>query len=406
LTSVACILLAALAQESPAVQKTLEQGRADRGGWELVWRYDEASGVRSAFRAEAERGRLFPFTWREHHDTRGHRIEFYDGEGLPARVVALHDDERGCASENGLAWIVRSPDSADSRSERIRYFREGASTAVWDVLVTGDLVLVSPDGEAVVLATAFEGRDPYFRALDTDRGRLRILGGEAGEVRGELPILPMFSRATGDGSKLAFLHDGELFLVGTNGRLVWKRDVPVDRLVPRSGLSPLATGGDLIAVYGTGVSPRATSRASPLHPDRAEFLVVFDLGGNVVWDLEKEERDTLRFNPSCALSPDGSVLATLLETEKEVFVAVYDAYTGEKKFDARTRRCSGTRTLTVAPGGETIALVFGDLRSTIAAWDSDGRLVFEGQTPYRCQSGTIHEGRLVAAEHWVLRLVE
>ena len=139
---------------------------------------------------------------------------------------------------------------------------------------------------------------------------------------------------------------------------------------------------------------------------RVEARALISPRGNVVWDVQGVDRGALRFNPSCALSPDGSVLATLYETDKEECIVVYDAFTGEKRFDARTRRRSGSRTLSVAPGGEAIALVFGDLRSTVLAWSGDGTLVFEGQVPFRSQSAAIHDGRFVAAEHWVIRLVE
>ncbi len=389
---------------SAEARAAMEGGSGDLGKWELVWRYDEANGERSEFASMRAKGYSFPIAWREYRDTRGHRLQFYDDRGEPGRVVALGPDERAIASENGEAWVTLAPDSSDTQASRIRYFRGSASSPVWEVFATGDPLLFAPYGDALVLGTRIESRDQFSRIIDARGGRLQVLGGEAGEVRGELPILPPFARAAGDGRKLALLHDKELFLLDVNGKLEWKRDVRVDHLLPRGGLTHLATGGDLVVVCGTGDEPNPRRLAGALRPDRVEYLVVFDLAGRVVWELNPPDSDELRFHYSCALSPDGSTLATLQDAERQGIVAIYDARTGEPIAEHRVRRQPASRSLSVAIGGELVALVSGDLRTGVTAWDREGKPVFAGMLPFRCQIARVHEGGLLVAEHWIVRL--
>jgi hypothetical protein len=398
------LLFCAWSTPSGRVLAAIEGGSGDIGEWELVWRYDEANGERNEFASMHAKGYSFPIAWRVYRDTRGHRLQFYDDRGEPGRVIELGPDDHAIASENGEAWVILAPDSSDTQASRIRYFRGNADRPLWEAFVTGAPLLLTPYGDALVLGTQIESRDRFSRIVDARGGRLQVLGGEAGEVCGELPILPSFARAAGDGRKLAFLHDKELFLLGVNGKMEWKRDVPVDNLRPRGELSHLATGGDLVVVCGTGDEPNPRRLMGTLRPQREECLVVFDLAGKVVWELDTPESDELRFNYSCALSPDGSTLATLRDAERHGIVALYDARTGRAIAEHRVPRQPSSRTLSVAIGGELVALVNGDLRTGVAAWDREGKPIFAGMLPFRCQVAKVHDGGLLVAEHWIVRL--
>jgi WD40 repeat protein len=403
--ALALALALALGAPPAPARAAIESGQGNRGSWELVWRYDEANGERNHFASVRDQGQFFPIVWREFDDTRGHRLQFYDDRGERSSTVLLARGERALAAENGEAWIVVAPDSASTQRKRIRYYRAGDAKPAWEASSGGEPLMLSPDGEALVIGTRMEEHDRFLRVYDSSSGEIRILGSD-GTLRGDLPILPPFSRPAGDGRKLAFLHDGELFLLGTNGRLDWKRDVPVDNLLPRGGLSHLATGGDLVAVCGTGKEANPRGLSGTLHPEREEHLVVYDLAGRVVWQLDQEEDSPeLRFHYSCALSPDGSVLATLQDTERDGIVSIYDAATGEPIAEHRAPRLTGSRTLSVAIGGETTAIVFGDLRTGVTAWNREGKLVFDGMLPFRCHRATVHSGGLLVAEHWIVRLV-
>lgn len=401
-TALVALLLIAAALGSPAPANAApESDKGDRGSWELVWRYDEANGVRNHFAPEFAEGRSFPISWRVLRDTRGQRLQFYDSRGELAKTVALAPGERAIASEDGRAWVVFAADSSDTDSNRIRSFR-GGDVPLWEAFTAGEPLLLSPGGEALVLGARTESRSPRF--FDSSGGQIQILGGETGETRGELPVYPPYVRVAGDGRKLAFLHSGELFLLGTNGHLEWMRELPIDNLVPRGGLTHLAAAGDLVVVCGTGVEPDPKGLSGVLHPEREEHLIVFDLAGREVWRAEPEARSELRFHYSCAISPDGSVLATLQDTERDEVVSIYDARTGVSIAENRTTRMQGARTLSVSLGGEYTALVFGDMRTSVVVWDRQGNLVFEGDLPYRCQTATISPGGLLVGEQWIVRI--
>ncbi len=175
--------------------------------------------------------------------------------------------------------------------------------------------------------------------------------------------------------------------------------------VPRGGLTHLAAAGDLVVVCGTGVESDPKGVSGVLHPEREEHLIVFDLAGREVWSREPEARSELRFHYSCAISPDGSVLATLQDTERDEIISTYDARTGDLIAENRAMRRQGARTLSVSLGGEHTALVFGDMRSAFVVWDREGKLVYEGDLPFRCQVATISEGGLLVAEQWIVRIL-
>ncbi len=149
----------ALAIHGPVPAHAVESGKGDRGSWELVWRYDEANGVRNQFAPQFAEGRQFPIPWRVLRDTRGQRLQFYDGRGELAKTVTLAPAERAIASEDGRAWIVFAPDSSDTESNRIRSFR-GGDEPLWEAFATGEPLLLSPDGEALVLGARMESRSP------------------------------------------------------------------------------------------------------------------------------------------------------------------------------------------------------------------------------------------------------
>jgi hypothetical protein len=232
-----------------------------------------------------------------------------------------------------------------------------------------------------------------------------VIGAESGVTRGELPIYPTFVRSTGDGRGLALLHDRELFVLGMDGRLAWKTDVPLDNMVAREGLSHLATASDLIAVCGTGEEATPRGLFNSIHPSRHENLLVFNTSGRLLWQGDVLETKELRFNFACAISPDGSTIATIRDTDREQTVTIYEARTGEKISEHRVKRRSGARTLSLTPGGELICLAFSDLRTGLTAWNRQGDVVWDGMLSLRSKSASIHPGNLLVAEQWIVRLV-
>ena len=383
----------------------LEKGSADRGRWEVVWRYDETNGVRTEFQPLHKEGTPFPFTWRHWNDTRGNRLQLLDETGAADRRIDLGPGERALASENGSAWIILSPDATARDSQTLHFFRKQTPDRLWDAFTGADPVLFSNDGSFLVLAAHDERYDQWSRRILDGGGRLQVIGGEAGEILGELPIYPIFARMSGDGKRIALLRDDELFVLHANGRIAWKTDVPVNNMVSREGLSHLATASDLIVVSGTGKQAASSAFYNSLHPRRREELLVFDTSGKLLWESDDPAGEELRFNLACAISPDGSTLATLRDTEREQIVTAYEARTGEKLFVQRTRRRTGARTLALSPGGELISLAFGDAPTGLTVWNRNGDLVWEGTLPLRSVRLSLHAGNLLAAEDWVVRLI-
>jgi hypothetical protein len=397
------VFLAALLPTTFGECFALESGNGDRGRWEVVWRYDETYGIRTEFDALREAGSVFPFRWRHWNDTRGNRLQFLDEIGAEADRVDLGPGETALASEDASAWIILSPDPAIRNSHIIHFFRKDSPDPLWDAYMGGDPILLAQDGSVLVLAARSENYDQWARRILDGGGRLQVIGGEAGEILGELPIYPTFARM-GDDRHIVLLQDNELFVLNTNGRIAWKTDVPLDNLVEHEGLSNLATASDLVVVCGTGEQTNASGFFDSLHPPRREALLVFGASGRLLWEGEESPSEELRFTLTCALSSDGSTIATLRDTEREQVVTVYEAQTGDKLFAQRVRRRSGSRTLSLSPRGELICLTFGETRTGVSAWNRKGDVVFDGILPLRSNASTIHAGNLLASAQWMVRL--
>ncbi len=405
--SVAAAVVAAAFVAAPAAPeaKPIEAGTADRGSWELVWRYDEANGVRTALPELGTAAPPCPVRWRVFRDTRGDRLQFFDDLGFPMRSIPLGRRDRALGTDDRSAWIVLTPDSTDVGGRRIRCFRGPGDAPAWQAFAPGEPALYTSDGDLLVLATPVDQYDRFARLVDDGSGRMDFVGGVEGETRGELPIFPTFIRETPDGKHVAILRERELFLVGTDGRIRWKRDVPTDNLISRGGLSHLAVGQDLVAVCGTGDQPDPRGFFESLHPLRQEHVVVFDLAGRTLWRIERDRRDELRFHFSCAASRDGSVLATLHATERDEVVTIYEARSGVVIAEHRARRPSGAEMLSISPRGEMTCLAFGDQSTSVVAWDRRGAPFWEGIIPFRSQIAVAAGAGFLAAEHWVVRLV-
>ena len=398
---IAAVVLSSAFTECPA----LESGVGNPGKWVVVWRYDEANGIRTEFEQLHKEGNSFPFRWRQLNDTRGNRLQFLDEVGAEDRRIELAPGERALASEDGSAWIILSPDVSLRDSHILHFFRQDSSEHLWEAYTGGDPVLLANDGSVLLLAAHEENQDRSSRRIPNGAGRLQLIGGEAGEIRGELPIYPTFARMSSDGQRVVLLQDNELVVLQTNGRIAWKTDVPLDNMIARERLSHLATASDLIVVCGTGEETSSSEFFDTLHPRRREELLVFNMSGKLLWDGGEIGNLELRFSSACAISPDGSTIATLRDTDRDQIVTAYEARTGEKLFEQRVRRSSGTRDLSVSPRGELICLAFGDSRTAISAWNRKGNLVFAGILPLRSTDVTAYAGDLLTSEQWVVRLI-
>lgn len=402
-SAVLCAALFTVFAAQPEAFAALDSGAGDVGTWELLWRYEEGTGVQNQFVA-AKPGAPFPIRWRVWRDTRGHRLEFFDDEGAAVRFVVLGPEERAIGADGIDAWVIFSPAPTEVSQRRLRYFLHDAAVPVWEAFTTGEPVYFTPDGDALVLATRTEHRDRFSRIIDDDGGKVQVVGGEAGDVRGELPIFPTVARLTGDGASLAILRDRELFVIGRDGRLRWKADVPIDNLMTRTGLSHLATGGDLVVVCGTGNEADPRGLSGTLHPRREERIQTYDATGKLLWEVEVPSSEDIRFYAACAIAADGSILASLRDSERETHVTLSEARTGQTIVEQTVRRRTGVRTLSVAPDGSLTSLVFGDLHSWVVAWNREGRLVWDGALPLRCQTAKLAAGGLLVGEQWVVRL--
>jgi len=377
----------------------------DRGSWDVVWRYDEAIGVVTDFKRLSSEGHPFPFTWKHWNDTRGNRLQFLNEIGAEIERIDLGPGENAWVSDNAQGWIIVSPDPTAAGSHIIHSYRRGSRQPLWEAFTAGDPLLFSGDGDALVLATRDEHYDRMSRLILDGRGRLQVIAGESGVIRGELPIYPTFVRSTGDGQGIALLHDRELFVLKMDGRLAWKTDVPLDNMVAREGLSHLATASDLIVVCGTGEEASPRGLFNSIHPRRHENLLVFNTSGRLLWQGDALETEVLRFNFACAISPDGSTIATIRDTERDQMITIYEARTGEKISEHHVKRRSGSRTLSLTPGGELTCLASSDMRTGLTAWNRNGDIVWDGVLPLRSMGASVHAGNLLVAEQWIVRLV-
>jgi hypothetical protein len=328
-----------------------------------------------------------------------------DDIGAEDRRIELGPRERALASEDGSSFLVLSPDSTARDSYAIHFFQRESRSPLWNGYITGEPIFFAKDGSLLLLAARSENYDRFSRRVLDGSGRLQIIGGGAGEIVGEMPIYPAFVSMTSDGERIALLRDEELTVLQANGRLSWKTDVPVDNLVAREGLTHLATASDLIVVCGTGEEVTSSQFFDSLHPRRREQLLAFSTTGRLLWEGEPKADPELRFNLSCAISPDGSTLATLHDTDREQIVTVYDARNGTQLFVQRARRSPGSRTLSLSPRGELVCLSFADTRTNVSAWDRQGTLVFEGVLPLRSTKVTAANGNLLVSDEWVLHLL-
>jgi outer membrane protein assembly factor BamB len=226
----------------------------------------------------------------------------------------------------------------------------------------------------------------------------------SGDVRGEMPILPVYVRLTGDGRRIAMLHPGELVVLRRDGVLDWSAPVPIDALIAREGHSQLEAAGGRIVVSGTGKVPAEESSDVAFRAQRRGTLRCFTDSGSPLWRTDQGESDALWFQISLALSQDGETLATFHSSTQKVLVQVFDAATGETLWTASAPRRPGTSCLSVSADGQLVALTHADLRTWVTAWSHEGAVVWEGEIPYTARVVRVGAGGLLVADRWIVRL--
>ncbi len=393
------LLVAGLAGPSRADREI--SGDLRVGKWELVWRRSEIDEYVNHFRTiHEEEGIAFPVRTREVRQGDDARLVFFDSAGDVEAEIRLAPDEFVVAATDGSAYLVWAPEAANRQLSRYRYFRAGNPEPVWEASASGEPILMAPDGAFFVMASAEITHDIFLRANSRLGGKVQIVG-SSGDVRGELPIYPIYAALTGDQRRVALLHHQELVVLGRDGRLAWNVPVPIDALLRRTGVSQLEAAGDVIVVTGTG----EVDSKSVLFSERRGAIRVFDNDGRRLWRVDQPNDETLWFQLSCALSPDGGTLATVHSGQREVIVQAWEARTGELLWKRPVPRQPGTRRLSVAPNGEMVVLATGDRRTFVVAWDREGAVVCEGTVPLECREAVIGAGGMLAAERWVVRLV-
>jgi outer membrane protein assembly factor BamB len=392
----AAIVLAA--GPSPAQHEL--SGRGRRGEWRIVWSLADAETGRSDFRRLVGEGVDFPFRSRR----AGDRLVFFDADGRVEQAIALGPGEEGLASGDASAYVLWTVDPTASALRSFRFFRRGAAAPDWEVTARGDPILFAADGSLFVVAERAQGVDRFQRAAPSAGGSVQVVGA-GGEVRGELPIYPLYSRFTGDGRRIAMLHDGELLVVGRNGRLEWDRAVPLDEMSPREGLSQLEAGGGVIVVAGTGAAGDVGSSPFGLHVVRRGSVLAYADDGKLLWRHDQPADEELWFQVAAAIAPDGSVVATCHSSRRDVVVRLHEGRTGEVLWTRSASRGAGFRSLSVTPDGGMTVLVHGASTSEVTAWDREGLVVWEGYLPVQGKVAKIGSHDLLAFDQWIVELV-
>ena len=397
--AVAAVVLLALAVPFASA----ETGRGTTGTWTMVWRISETGKEINFFRPIVGDSVAFPFRARVLDRITEPCVALFDGNGDLEGEIALEPGERALVAENGSAHLVWRPEPLHASQFEYRFYRSENPEPAWDAVAPGEPMLFAPDGSLFVIVSPDTSLDRFQRAWLHPGGRVEVVDA-TGDIRGELPILPVYARLTGDQQRIALLHPGELVVLKRSGVLDWSEDVPIDAVVAREGHSQLEAAGGRIVVSGTGQIPPEEVRGLMLHAERRGTLRVFADDGRLLWKQDQDESDVLWFQISLALSADGGTLATFHSTARELQVRVYDTDNGETLFRASTPRRSGTSSLSVSPDGQIVLLAHGDLRTSVVAWTREGHVVWQGDIPYPARVARIASGGLLVAERWIVRL--
>jgi hypothetical protein len=377
-----------------------ESGTGRVGDWELVWRYSQTEGYQNRFREIVGNETAFPFAWRRLAGEEGPRLVLFDEDGREAEAVPLAGDEHALASEDGSAWLIWAERPEDVDRHEFRFFQVGRSEPDWEAVAPGRPVLMAPDGSLFVLASQTPLRDRFQRLSPQGVGLLQVVGA-AGEVRGELPIFPIFSRLTADGRRIVFLHDEEVIAVGRDGVLDWQLPVTVDNLSFRDIVPQLAVGEGMVVVCGTGAR---AGEGEGLHPPRQGTIVALDDEGRVKWSRRQRDEEDLWFQISAAVSSDGGTVVTAHAPPRFYEIQAWDGETGELLWSQRVRRASGFRSLSVSPGGRVILFALGDNHTAVTAWNREGSIIWDGSVPYSSKDARLAGDDLLVAEQWVVKL--
>jgi len=388
----------AAASDAAPDLRGVERGSGTIGEWILAWRYD-GFDADNHFRAVMGDERPFPHC-ASVIGGRDRELVFFDGDGNVTEKVQLHGDEDALPCADGTAYLAWSPHPTSRRLLTYRYHLRGSPQPQWEASAVGLPLLFSPDGSLFVIASADTGHDGFQRMLTQQGGSVQVVNATGGVI-GELPIRPTYVRLTGDGARIAMLHAEELVVMRADGRLDWNVDVPVDALLQREGLSQLEAAGGVIVVCGTGEADDSTA----LRPKRKGTIQVFNDSGRLLWRESQPDDEPLWFQVSCSLSPDGGTLATFHTDARELVVQVWDARHGEPLWRRAVPRASGGRRLSVAANGELVVMAWGDLRTSLLAWDREGTLVWEGTLPYPADSPRIDADGMFVTERWIMRLI-
>lgn len=395
LSALAALALAA----APGARAESGEGRV--GSWELVWRFSETEGYQNRFREIAGNEAAFPFAWRRLPGIAGERLVLFDADGDEEDSVDLGPQEHGTACEDGSAYLLWTEEPDDIDHHAFRFYQRGSPDPDWEAVAAGRPVLFAPDGSLFVLASQTPVRDKYQRLSPQGVGLLQVVGA-GGEVRGELPVFPIFSRLTGDERRIAFLHDGEVIVLGRDGLLDWQLPVAVDNLSFRDGVPQLATGDGIIVVCGTGA--RAETVGAGLQVPRQGTILALDDRGRLKWSRQQREEDDLWFQISAVVSTDGGTVVTVHAPPRFYEVQAWDGGTGDLLWSQRVRRTSGFRSLSVSPGGRVILLALSDNHTVVHAWNREGGVVWDGSIPFASRSAKLAGDDLLVAEKWVVRL--
>ncbi len=391
------LLAAAVLVALPSVAQ--EAGQGVVGEWTLLWRRASLADDVNRFRELVGPDVEFPIRARAIHRVNEDRLVFFDRDGFMDGELRLQPGERAVASEDGSAHLIWSADPVSRTQSHFRYYRQGNPEPDWEANAPGEPVLFAPDGSYFVIAAPDPEFDGFDRLVTDEGGSVQIVGSE-GEVRGELPFHPTYAALTQDARRVALLHLKELVVLGADGRLEWNVPVPVDALIRREGRSQLEAAGGYVVVCGTGEVPgRGTFRAL-----RRGSIRVFQDDGTPVWSVDQPDDESLWFQLSCALAPDGSTLATFHADAREIVVQAWDMGTGERLWRRTTPRRTGGRCLSVAPRGELIVLTHGDFRTRVEAWDREGSVVWDGVVPFDSRTARIGEQHLLSAAQWIVQL--
>jgi hypothetical protein len=396
------VVVAAIAVAAPgaAFAQHEQSGHGKRGEWRIVWSLADAEGGRSDFRRLVGEGVEFPFRSRRLDD----RLVFFDADGRVEQSIVLGPGEQGLASGDASAYVLWTVDPTASELRHFRFFRRGAPAPDWEVTARGDPILFAPDGSLFVVAERAKVVDRFQRREHSAGGSVQVVGA-GGEVRGELPVYPLYSRFTGDGNRIALLKDGELLVVGRNGRLEWDRRVPIDEMSPREGLSQLEAAGGVVVVAGTGSVEGAEGAGFALRDVRRGSVLAYADGGKLLWRDDQPVEEELWFQLAAAIAPDGSVVATCHSSRIDVVVRLCDATTGDLLWTRSSTRGGGFRSLSVTPGGGMTVLVHGAATSDVNAWDREGVVVWEGYLPVQGKVVTIESHDLLVFDRWIVQLV-